>query len=235
MPNPIRDWVVITQKAIFTINEHIVTKENEYVQQYKIYVTCVAVLNSPDCIAVGCQFCWGFEVDTLNALRIRGWNFSDNDIFMPTPIQGLGIGSIAMNFIINAISLSNIPKEIRVKKLKLSAHDAFDNENKKRRNQFYRNFGFTLQFSDDTERSGFAYVNSICELKQHKSSQTYDTASLCKYLGQQQNKIDSLSTENFYLKQQVESLTKNYTKLRNKVEKFYPSNWLYFILKSIIK
>lgn len=45
MPNPIRDWVVITQKAIFTINEHIVTKENEYVQQYKIYVTCVAVLN----------------------------------------------------------------------------------------------------------------------------------------------------------------------------------------------
>lgn len=236
-PGEIKNLIVVMQKGTFIVNDAIFEESDEKIEQYKVSAECIAVSNYQDRYAVGSQFCWGFELTKLNSLKIRGWDFFNNDIFMPASIQGFGIGSFIMNLIIKAISLPKISKEIAaVKKLTLSAQDALDNDNKKRRNQFYRNFGFTLQFNDDEERSGYAYVDSIKELKQHnKPSQSYDITSLCKYLEQKQNKIDSLTTKNTYLTHQAESLSEKYTTLRNKVEKFYPSYWIYFILKGVVK
>lgn len=203
--------------------------------KYKVHVQCVRMPGeqAPYSSASGMDFCWGFEYEPEVKLSIRGWNDCDADIYMPSDLQGNGIGTVVMNMIIRAIKFYNIPADTRVKKMKLSIVDG-EGENKVRRNQFYRNFGFKTLFIDDEEKAGKAYVNSVHELKQHESQRKFTLTPLSDHLMKIQHQMEQLKIERDSARQQENSLQKTLEAQRRRLELVNPVHWLYVLSVFII-
>ena len=101
-----------------------------------------------------------------------------------------GLASYCMSKVIEWMQ-SNIDPDYECAYGSLSWVDAKEDESRDRRNAFYRNFGFTLEFyGDEGCRSGVFFVNKISDLNTHVNSDKISEHSVDMLLGE----INDLNT-----------------------------------------
>lgn len=223
-PGELSNILLSTKDVDFILKDDMI--ENHNFIQYKIFASCVRVNLMPQKFGLlDYWFCWGFQYYKKGILRIRGWNPSDNDIFIIEDFTGIGIGTIVMNLIIQAIKILEIPKEASVKQMRLSVWDA-DEENKQRRNKFYKNFGFELFFKDNEQKVGRAIVSCVGDLKTYQTNKPYQIQKLSKVLMDRQSQIFKLNSNNYDLKKQLTLERMRCEKLSKKLAFYNPINWL---------
>jgi len=104
----------------------------------------------------------------LELTHVKGYEAArfatKTDVLLPEKLRSCGIGSYAFSELIKwgAAKGPSYP----VRKLRLSIVDARTDEDRDRRNNFYRKLGFTLHFDNDIDqREGYCDASALSLLK----------------------------------------------------------------------
>lgn len=220
-PGKITNLLLTTPDIDFILKDYLF--EEGGVTTYKITAHCVRVSDIPNHGGLlDFWFCWGFQFSNSSGLRIRSWNFSDEDIAMADGYTGKGIGTIIMNLIMKAVHELNVSQNASVKPMELAATDALDEANKLRRNAFYKNFGFQLHFKDDQEKVGWAVASDVGSLKQFVTGKPHKFMQLSKYMMDAERRMNNLQLESQRLKEELSSVRERYYLIKERVSYLNP-------------
>lgn len=101
-------------------------------------------------------------------------------VFIEESLRGKGIGTFAMNELIKWLK-SDFP-EYSVNPYDFVSGEYMQDTDKKIRNQFLENFGFTIAFSDPTQNNGSIKVKKANMLKEHYNSEKINEHDIVKYV-----------------------------------------------------
>lgn len=101
-------------------------------------------------------------------------------IFIEESLRGKGIGSFAMNELV--IWIKSKFTEYAINPFEFILGDMISETDKKIRNDFFENFGFTISYSDHTQNGGIIKIKKAGMLKEHYNAEKIDEMNIEKYV-----------------------------------------------------
>lgn len=140
----------------------------------------------------------GFSVKykpSISTVRFKGAMLeSSNDIFIPYDLRSIGLGGFLFNKL-GVFAKNNFPETSLVSPLFLSSRDAENDLDKNRRNNFYKSFGFHLNFKDDKEKMGSAQMKELRDFIEKPVTEARQAVPLSDLINDKNKRLKQLRLE----------------------------------------